>query len=165
MSEALAFATLRAGPPTTVDLPRLPGEARAVAGWRRGDLGVVLVVRRWRNGALAYDVVPCLLDDGEWTTSAYGGANLDDRAARRDTVEWFAEYETTIERRRGSQPLHMLVGMAGADVHSLRVRHAGHQPDDQSVHHPPGLVVVGATRPAEVVALDVRGRSLGTWAV
>jgi hypothetical protein len=93
--------------------------------------------------------------DGEWESAAYGGGGLDDEPARNGTVEWFACHET--------EHLRMLVGAAGADVHSLRVRPAHGDQYDHPVHHPPGLVVVGAGGSVEVTALDSRGQRLNKW--
>ncbi|HEX6356716.1 hypothetical protein, partial [Actinophytocola sp.] len=99
----VAFATLVNGLPETVALPRTSDAgAVPVAAWRRDRFGVVLVVRRWRNGALAHDLVPSWRDaSGEWESSVYGGSLLsgppDDPPpppVRAGTIEWINESST-----------------------------------------------------------------------
>jgi hypothetical protein len=161
----LVSETLRGALPDAVALPSTSDEGPvAVAGWRRAGFGAVLVVRRWRNGALAYDVVPGRRDsDGEWESSAYGGSALAETGGIRGTVEWFADHVTEFD---GDEPvmLRMLVGEAAANVCGLRVRTADGGQYEQPVHHPSGLVVIGVVGadPVLVTALDSRRRPLVT---
>jgi hypothetical protein len=130
------------------------------------NFGAVLVVRRWGNGQLAYDVVPGRRDpDGGWESAAYGGSSLGESlGAVRGAVEWFADHVTQLHDDEESIVLRMLVGAVAPEVRSVRVRTADGDQYDHPVHHPPGLVVIGAVdaEPVVLTALDSRQRPLAT---
>lgn len=162
-----AFETLRGALPGAVAPPGTSDEGPvAMAGWRRAGFGAVLVVRRWRNGQLAYDVVPGRRDhDGDWESSAYGGSSLGESlGAVRGAVEWFADHVSLLYDDEESIELRMLVGAVAPEVRSVRVRTADGDRYDHPVHHPPGLVVIGAVdaEPVVLTALDSRQRPLAT---
>src|SRR5438552_425213 len=54
------------------------GETAAFASWKRGSIGCVLFIRRWRNGMLDSDCAMAELQDDRWWVACSGGGAAPD---------------------------------------------------------------------------------------
>lgn len=167
----MAFEALRGEGPGVASLPATPEAGPVVAAvWQRGNFGAVLTVRRWKNGTLVYDAVPCYRDD-DWRASAHGGADLPAESYRSlepeptTVLAWLGETGTTFEIDSDEEwctiPFTMLIGYAADEVSQVRVSTPA-ETYDQPVYHPPGLVIVGVSdnQPVDITPLDHQGEPI-----